>query len=233
MEKEHPCSFVSKFRSDFAGDGCGLSQVTHHDSPSDKSCGPALESLLLPDGSDGPCGVRRQPEPRECGDCGRTGDAVHGKSGVSLEVSNRFFSFGTEDSVDPATVEAKAAEKQLELGDIVAPQIGSTTAQQALSEMVCGFCEGAPGLAAHDPSRFKSSSPLERDNGIVGRSAESIEMDGFDQIARDRQLFVQLNDGRTDIATLQTWAGGLIHGQTLPAHAKRHQAPTQTGGSLT
>jgi hypothetical protein len=110
---------------------------------------------------------------------GAAHDAVRRKPGVALELVERANGGVAEDAVDPARVEAKAAQALLELRHVVTPQHGGPAVEEAVAEPETGFDQGVPGLGAADAVDAQAPQALEGlEGGPGGGPEDAVDVDG-------------------------------------------------------
>ncbi len=73
-----------------------------------------------------------------------------------------------EDAVDSAAVEAEAGEAGLEIGDIVAAEVGRGQEQQPIAEFPAGLDQRRPGLLVAAPVASQAPSALKGANCLFG-----------------------------------------------------------------
>ena len=118
---------------------------------------PALERGLavaqpldLPHDGHGRAGGRPPLQALEGADRLWPADAVRRQLDVALELGQRVGRVGTEDPVHPPRVEAEATEPALELGHVVAPEVGATQVERPVAEHPAGLDECVPrDVVAH------------------------------------------------------------------------------------
>ena len=105
-------------------------------------------------------------------------DAIGGQPGVALELSEGACGGVAEDAVDPARVEAQAAQALLQLGDVVTPQHGRPAVEEAVTQREAGLDQGVPGLRTADTVDAQSAQALEGfDRGPRGGSEQPVDVD--------------------------------------------------------
>ena len=75
-----------------------------------------------------------------------------------------------EDAVDPAGVETEAPEVPLELGDVVAPEVGGAQVERAIPEAPAGLDQRGPGHVVADAVGVQPPGPLERRRRVAAVS---------------------------------------------------------------
>ena len=98
-------------------------------------------------------------------------DAVGGQADVALEVVEGPRRQRAEDAVDPPGVEAEATEAALQLGDVVAAQVGGAVVEEAVTEVPAGLDEGGPRLLVAAAVDSEAPGALERPDGRLGGGA--------------------------------------------------------------
>ena len=93
---------------------------------------------------------------------------VGGRTAIRLEVFQRPRRAWPEDAIDPAAVEAEAAETGLEISDIVTTKVRRGEEQQAITELPTGLDQRRPGLLVTAPVAAQAPSALEGAHGLFG-----------------------------------------------------------------
>ena len=88
-----------------------MAKITNHDSPANEALGSIAKLFELTNRCHGPGGVCGKPKTGQGVDSGGAGNAINGKTRVSLEVRNRVLGLGSEDPVYPASIKAQASKK--------------------------------------------------------------------------------------------------------------------------
>lgn len=98
-------------------------------------------------------------------------DPVDRQAAVVLEVRHRVCRARSEDPVDPAGVESEARQERLDLGDVVAAEVGCREQEQAVAEPPGGLDDRSPrvliALAGDDQTAFALEGPQ---GGLGGRA---------------------------------------------------------------
>src|SRR5690606_5920764 len=93
-------------------------------------------------------------------------DPVDLEADVALELLDGSLGQGAEETVLRAAVEAQLVEAALQLPDVVPAHHRGAAPQQAITEAVSGFHQGAPRLRPHDAVRGQAAVALEAADGI-------------------------------------------------------------------
>ena len=169
--------------------------------------------------------VSREAKPGQRRNGGWSGNPIDWQPCVSLEVSDSVFGLGPEDAIDPTAIEPEAAEQQLQFGNIVAAHHGSSTTQEAFTEVMSGFVQRSPGFTADDACGLKATFALECGDRIMGNPVEPVEVHGLDVISSDSQETMKVNYVWPYIAAVQSWAR-FVHGPNPSALSQEGgQAP--------
>src|SRR5690606_6836955 len=137
----------------------------------DDGGGPGPEPLQLPDGL--AAGPQRGPgDQAELGYDLGADHSIFCQVAVALELEDGALRVGAEDAVDLPGVETQPVEAALELGDVVAPQHGAAEEEEAVSQAISGFVQGAPGVGADDPVGVQPPAALELQDRLAGALPE-------------------------------------------------------------
>ena len=170
VERHHRGAGLAQRLGHGPGDDAEAAELADHDPAPGQGAGRPAQLLgLAHGGDDGP--VDPVAEAVEGVDRLVAADAVGGQTDVALEVVERPGGQGAEDPVDPAGVEAEAAEAPLQLGDVVAAEVGGAVVEEAVAEVPAGLDQGGPGLLVAEAVDPEAPGALEGADGRLGGGA--------------------------------------------------------------
>ena len=172
------------------------------------------EAVQLPD-----LGHRATPggpseQVAEAADRAGAGDAVGGQPDVALEVDQRRRRVGSEDAVDPAGVEAEAAQTELQVSHVVTPEHGGVEIKVAVAESEARLHEAPVGPVVDQAVLVEAPFGLEGQEcpGGIGPELGGIGLARFDPVAGLVEAAMEVPDGRSAVT-----GSGTVHGRISEA----------------
>ena len=126
-------------------------------------------------------------------------DPVGSEAGVPLEVEECTRAVGSEHTVDPAGVEPKTSQPQLEIGDVVAPHHRRVEIEATVAEAVAGLDQRSHSRSVQTPVFVKTPFGLkaaEADFSVTAKGALNY-LSFFNRVSELQQASVQISNSLT------------------------------------
>ncbi len=126
-------------------------------------------------------------------------DPVSSESGIPLEVEECPCTVRPEHAVDPASVEPKASEAQLQIGDVVAPHHRRVEIEVAVAQAVASLDQCSHGSGVETTVFMEAPFGLEAaETGLGVRAEEAFDYLGFgNRVSELEEASVKVPDGFT------------------------------------